>query len=626
MLGPLRKNAFVRIFLFTATAMVAVQVIAFYFIERASYKDQIESLRHEQAFITQSQAVIVPSHLAGGDDERVMLILSAVLANPDIIGVSIANRAGDTIHEFGQFESRGDTVFVDQHAITRFDGVGVIELGQITTVSSDKRIVEAQREARDLFVIALGVELLVTLAAAYLSLHVVIGVPLRKLIHAIKQFHAGTPLKVDWRSEDEIGLVIAEFDKLQTKQLASQSDLREALARAEEIARDLKVEKARAEEASEVKSQFLANTSHELRTPMNGVLGMTELLLQGPLTADQRHQVERIRQSGESLLHLLNNILDLSRIEAGRMDLEIDDFDLSKLIDGVVGVLEPTARSKGIGLDATITGGAPLRLRGDGARMNQLLLNLVGNAIKFTEVGGVTIKADARLADDRRVAIMVEVIDTGIGIAEEALATIFDAFTQADNSTTRLYGGSGLGLSICKQLVQLMGGEIGADSVVGAGSRFWFKVDCALAEEDTENPELRGEMPIVAIPKLRILLAEDNVVNQEVAVMTLEHHGHTVTCVGNGVEAVHAVETGSYDLILMDIQMPEMDGVAATKAIRALPGTVAGVPIIALTANVMKGDRERYLAAGMNGYVEKPLQADRLFSTIQTIFPAAAAA
>ncbi len=376
---------------------------------------------------------------------------------------------------------------------------------------------------------------------------------------------------------------------------------------------DLVQAKEAALTASRAKSDFLAMMSHEIRTPMNAVLGLLELLRRSQLDEHQASYVTLAEESARDLLSILNDILDFSKLDAGRMELELIDFDLRRTIESVMSIFGPKAREKGLSLETMVDPAIPAVIRGDQGRVRQILLNLVSNALKFTEDGCVQVIAMARSVTEDSVRIKIEVTDTGIGIAEETCQRLFSRFTQADNSIKRRFGGTGLGLAISKQLCELMHGRIGVDSALGDGSTFWLDIPFApseLTEITAPTSDRKSLAPVTQAS--RILVAEDNAVNQTVISTILAKLGHECDVVGNGQDAVRKMREQSYDLILMDIQMPIMDGVTATKVIRVLPEPLCMVPVVALTANAMAGDCEAYMAAGFNAYLPKPLEIEQL--------------
>ena len=385
---------------------------------------------------------------------------------------------------------------------------------------------------------------------------------------------------------------------------------------------EMRLAKEAADSANLMKSEFLATMSHELRTPMHGILGTIGLMLGADLSPAHRKHIDTIKQSGDALLHLLNSILDLSKIEAGRLVLEEVKFRLGPLLDSVDELMGSRARQKGLGFDIKLEPDIPEALKGDPDRTRQILINLVGNAIKFTEVGAITVHLSQTPLDEHRSEIRFEVSDSGIGLDDEQQHRIFDRFAQADGSTTRKFGGTGLGLAISKELALLMGGSIGVRSNPDRGCSFWFtaRYDIGVAANTDDQAQARRSDEPTETTKsrpLRILVAEDNPVNQLIAAETLESASHHVDVVSNGVEALEAVKAYPYDLILMDISMPEMDGLIATKRIRQIPGEASRIPIIALTADAMSGDREKYLSAGMDDYLSKPFETNELFKTIK---------
>ena len=382
-------------------------------------------------------------------------------------------------------------------------------------------------------------------------------------------------------------------------------------------AKELDAQRLEAESASLAKSQFLATMSHEIRTPMNGVMGMLELMLRDDLSDDQRRHALIAQESAQALMRVIDDVLDFSKIEAGQVTLESIPFDPADLVDRTVALMAMRAEEKGLALSFEITENVPLWLAGDPIRIKQVLLNLVGNAVKFTQKGHITVRADyASGADGDKLKVAVE--DTGIGIPKEDQEKLFERFIQADSTTTRKFGGSGLGLAISKQLIELMDGEVGVESSPGIGSTFWFTIP---AEQTTPNvcfaaDKADGDASQASQEPLNILVAEDNAVNQMLMRSFLQEKNHTVSIVNNGAEALAAIQSQAFDIVLMDVQMPVMDGVSATRAIRALPGPEQETPIIAVTADAMESDKDKFLACGMDDYLSKPVKSKTLFEAI----------
>jgi CheY-like chemotaxis protein len=384
---------------------------------------------------------------------------------------------------------------------------------------------------------------------------------------------------------------------------------------------ELNLRRLEAEAATVAKSRFLAAMSHEIRTPMSGVVGLLGLMLDDPLPEKQRERAKIALASAQSLLQILNDILDFSKLEARQIRVCEENVDVRRLIDEVMELMAAPAEQKGLRLGVEVAESVPKRIFADPMRLRQVLTNLLSNATKFTEAGEVRVRV-GYAPEGAEGRLEVEVEDTGIGIAQAHIEQIFQDFVQADNSLTRRAGGTGLGLAISRQLVELMGGALTVRSVPGMGSTFRFSVRTRPAP--AAAPELAAAEERAArgmLTPMRVLLAEDHATNQYLISAYLGAAGHEVVVVNNGVEAIAAVEAGGFDVVLMDVQMPEVDGLAATRRIRTLPGPAGQVPIIALTANALPEDRESCLEAGMSGYLSKPIDVLALHEALQRFRP-----
>ena len=447
----------------------------------------------------------------------------------------------------------------------------------------------------------------------YYALAAMTGFFIGVMVMAVHRMYRSSIAELEASYKNEA--LIEDLTSVSSNLESLNDNLKDEIQHGKRIEEELKLAKDNAEKMSQAKGEFLANMSHEIRTPMNGVMGTLQLLEDTELDTEQKSLVDTASKSAEALLAILNDILDLSKIEAGKLSFENIPFNLKQLISDIVTLHSLKAEQQSVSLLQKIDKTLPDFVMGDPTRMRQVIVNLVSNALKFTEQGTVTIGVDVLRLSDDTIELKISVTDTGIGISSRAQKTLFNAFTQADGSTTRKYGGTGLGLAIVSQLIELMDGALGVDSIEGEGSTFWFTANFECSEHSEKDvSEIKTEEK--ALPEdARILLVEDNPINQMVAQKMLEKLGLKADVANNGVEALKRLEDEAYDLVLMDCQMPEMDGFDATREIRKAgikSVKLQDLPVVAMTANVMSGDRERCLEVGMDDYIGKPIQREVL--------------
>jgi signal transduction histidine kinase/CheY-like chemotaxis protein len=532
-------------------------------------------------------------------------ILNVVIGSqPSWHSLVLLNAEGRRLYPIAPPEGPGGRSLYLVESEIAFHGqpYGVLLLGLDLEVETRKQI----QQLRNLVLMMSGINLLVVLVLGVFIETVVLR-PIRGLQQA-----AGSLALGDYDAAlpkirgDEVGSLIRSFLAMRDELDKQQRSLRESTERALE--------------ASRAKSRFLSSMSHEIRTPLNGIIALSHLMGEQPLSADQQENLGIIQKSADHLLMVINNILDFSKIEAGRVEMVAEPFAPAALAMEIRAMVQPLADAKGLALRAALEVSPELYVVGDVSRLRQVLLNLTNNAVKFTRYGEVRIELRCLQRDRRRCQLELAVRDTGIGIPLEAQGRLFNRFVQADASHARAFGGTGLGLAISRQLVELMGGEIGLESAPGEGSRFWMVIPFPVGERPraAERPEAPA-----AAPRLRILVADDHLSNQLIARKVLENSGHRVAVVGDGQAAVERLLVERFDLVLMDMQMPIMDGLEATRAIRASPLGDADIPIVALTANAYHEAIQECLEAGMDAYLSKPIQPSELRRLVDELFSGA---
>jgi signal transduction histidine kinase/ActR/RegA family two-component response regulator len=607
--------------------------------------------------IVQMTAVSILEALAAGDTPALSAMLQGTRRDPDLAYVIVTDRSGQTVAHVRGVSVAGDPRLLDATAVIA-NGSSADWVGFSSPVTREsKRIgsvylgisladVRSQVVAARQASTGLGAVLFLAGGTLAFAIGTLITRPLDQLASTAGYIAAGDlEQRAEVTSNDEVAELVRAFNVMVDSLQRTRDELADAnatledrvaqrTAQVEVASRQLEVAKDQAEAANRMKSEFLATMSHEVRTPMNGVLGTLSLVLETELDDDQRRLLGLAKSSADALLVIINDILDLSKIEAGRMELAPASFRLRKTCEEMFSLLVVRANEKKLVLKFDIAEGVPRWLVGDAGRIRQVLFNLTGNAIKFTERGSVTLSVAAPDVTTSEATLHVEVRDTGIGIDEGTQARLFQKFVQADASMARRYGGTGLGLAISKNLIELMGGSLGLRSAPGRGSTIFFDVRLPVGAEmeETEPMTTVGASPggaarpvtpgRAAFGSRRVLVVDDNPVNLTVASAMLKKFGHAVDLARDGGEAVAKARARPYDAIFMDLQMPVMDGVEATAAIRGREGPNVATPIIALTANAMESDRLRSISAGMNDHLTKPISPESLRAAVERWCPA----
>lgn len=627
------------IFISALSSSIALLVFSFllFFYEMKFVKeDLIHNLQIQAEIITENSLAA----LAFMDDNAVQKTLGTLKYNPDIMYAGMYDAQQQLLGSYRHNNHPDEFILSNDELVTAprlYESNHFVQIIQPVYLNDEllgHLVLQAtfdsfNKKLQNYFFIILGVFVTTLLLALYLSsqLQRIVSRPIINLVNFIHDVTESKKynLQANKESNDEFGDLIDAFNEMLVqlnlsfqKRDEAQQALSHNLTHLEDIvsAQTLDLQKSLevADAANRSKSDFLANMSHEIRTPMNAIIGMTYLVQRTNLNDNQRNHIDKIGVAAQALLSIINDILDFSKIEAGKLALENTVFSLDNLLSDSLDILKIKAEQKNVPLFCVVSPDTPRQLLGDSLRLGQILVNLISNAVKFTSQGEVVLTVTSKNSANHIVELCFSIRDTGIGMTDEQINSLFQPFSQADSSITRQYGGSGLGLTICKQLATLMGGEISVNSVYGTGSTFTFTVTLAQAAFN-QVAQIVEKLPIQNYHAQQILLVDDNEINQEIAYELLTSMGLQVQVANNGKEGLTRALAEPFDLILMDIQMPIMDGLTATRLIR-LEKSLDDLPIVAMTAHAMQGDKEKSLAAGMNDHLTKPIQVEKLVAML----------